>query len=88
MKENNENNAPIIISLGGSLIYPRGGIDTDFLTKFRKFILDQVSQGKKFFIICGGGSITRQYQKIASEVMKNTPDDDLDWLGTHATRLW
>ncbi len=78
-----------VLSLGGSLVVPNGGIDTQFLSDFNKFIRNQVSAKKRrFFIIVGGGQTTRQYQE-AARVVKNQKieDVDLDWLGIHATRL-
>jgi uridylate kinase len=75
----------IIMSLGGSIIVP-DHIDIDFLKKFRELILKQVKKGKRFFIVCGGGRITRNYQYAASKITKLTRDD-LDWLGIHSTRL-
>lgn len=78
-----------VLSLGGSLVVPEGGIDTDFLSKFHDFIRNQVSAYKRrFFIVVGGGSITRHYQKAASSVRgEDLTDSDADWLGVHATRL-
>lgn len=78
-----------VLSLGGSLIIPREGIDTQFLAQFREFIFDQVSTKKRrFFLTVGGGSITRHYQQAAREVRKHDLTDiDADWLGVHATRL-
>ncbi len=78
-----------VLSLGGSLVVPNGGIDTQFLSDFNKFIRKQVSsQKRRFFIVVGGGATTRQYQE-AARVVKNQKieDIDLDWLGIHATRL-
>lgn len=78
-----------VLSLGGSLVVPDGGIDTDFLSKFHSFIRNQVSvYHRRFFIVVGGGSITRHYQKAASSVRgQDLTDTDADWLGVHATRL-
>ncbi|OGH51302.1 MAG: aspartate kinase [Candidatus Levybacteria bacterium RIFCSPLOWO2_12_FULL_37_14] len=80
----------IVISVGGSLIVPNGGIDTGFLIKFNKFIRARLAENKnrQFFLIVGGGTTTRHYQDAAREVIGNKlTHDDLDWLGIHATRL-
>lgn len=79
---------PIIISLGGSLIVPPEGIDTEFLKKFNKFIRSKIADGhRRFFIICGGGRTSRIYRDAAKEVIGKVPEEDLDWLGIHPTRL-
>jgi uridylate kinase len=49
----------IVLSLGGSLIIP-DKVNTPFLNKFKKTILD-LSKKYKFVIVCGGGSIARKY---------------------------
>lgn len=82
-----ENGNPIVISLGGSLIVPSTGIDTMFLSAFSVFIRKKVSQGQRFFIVCGGGSTARQYIQGAKSVVGSVRDVDLDWLGIHTTRL-
>lgn len=78
-----------VLSLGGSLIIPNGGIDVQFLSDFHEFIRHQVSEKKRrFFIVAGGGSITRHYQQAAKQVRRtDLTDTDADWLGVHATRL-
>lgn len=78
-----------VLSLGGSLVVPNGGIDVQFLIDFNTFIRDQISSKKRrFFITVGGGGTTRHYQKAAHDVRHQDIDDiDLDWLGLHATRL-
>ncbi len=78
-----------VLSLGGSLVVPNGGIDTQFLMDFNKFIRGQISSKKRrFFITVGGGGTTRHYQEAARIVRgEKIEDSDLDWLGLHATRL-
>lgn len=79
----------IVISLGGSLIVPNTGIDTDFLSKLNSFIRDRLSENpnRQFFLITGGGATARQYIDAGKAVIGELTDDDLDWLGIHATRL-
>ncbi len=74
------------MSVGGSLIVPEG-IDTQFLTQLRTLILEKISQGFSFSIIAGGGKTARAYQEAVREVRGDITDQDLDWLGIHATRL-
>ncbi len=76
----------VVISLGGSLIAPKEGIDVAFLRKFSALVRKHVKKGKRFVLICGGGVTARQYQQAARKVTRLTRDD-LDWLGIHATRL-
>ena len=77
-----------ILSLGGSLVVPNGGIDIQFLKEFNEFIRNQVSEKKRrFFITVGGGTIMREYRDAAMQVHGEISNPDLDWLGIHATRL-
>jgi uridylate kinase len=75
-----------VISLGGSLIVPEGGIDWRFLCDFRKLVLGLTDAGHRFFLIAGGGITARNYIEAADKVVEVT-DDDRDWLGIHSTRL-
>lgn len=80
----------IIISVGGSLIVPNGGIDTTFLKGLNTFIRTQLANFPKrqFFLVSGGGATTRHYQNAAREVVGHElTNDDLDWIGIHSTRL-
>jgi uridylate kinase len=80
----------IVISVGGSLIYPNGGIDFKFLQNLNNFVREKLAKNKnrQFFLITGGGMITRHYQEAAGYVLKRQlTENDLDWLGIHATRL-
>jgi len=75
----------VVISLGGSVIVPNK-IDTPFLKKFKRIVLDYVRNGSKAVIICGGGSIARDYMKAAGKVTKSK-DTELDLIGISATKL-
>lgn len=75
-----------IISVGGSLVVTKEGINHPFLKKFRVLILKQLKKNKRFFLIIGGGATARNYISAANQVLKIT-DDDRDWLGIHSTRL-
>jgi len=77
---------PIVVSLGGSLIVP-DEIDTDFLSTFREYIEKQVSSGRRFIIVTGGGKTTRKYQKAAREVNSDLTSEDLDWIGLYPNQL-
>lgn len=78
---------PIVISVGGSLIVPNGGINTDFLIKLNKLIREEVALGKRFMLIAGGGKLARRYQEAGTAVIGKLTKEDLDWLGIHSTHL-
>lgn len=73
-----------VISLGGSLIVPEQ-VDVDFLKSFRNLIMNEVSKGRKFAIICGGGALARKYIESAKLLGQNK-EDELDWVGIASTR--
>lgn len=80
----------IIISVGGSLIVPNGGIDTSFLSQLNSFIRNQIAvhPDRQFFLITGGGATARQYIEAGKAIVGHQlDDDDMDWLGIHSTRL-
>jgi uridylate kinase len=81
------NSSPIVISVGGSLIVPNGGINIDFLIKFNNLIRTEVIKGKHFLLIAGGGKLCRHYQEAGRAVIGNLTQEDLDWLGIHVTHL-
>ena len=87
---NNGQKDRIVISVGGSLIVPKTGIDTDFLTKLNSFIRDQLATypNRQFFLVVGGGAAARHYRDASVKVLHHElTRDDLDWLGIQATRL-
>lgn len=73
------------MSVGGSLIVPEQ-IDTAFLKDLKQLITEETANGRRFIIIAGGGKTARRYQEAASAVI-TMENEDLDWLGLHATRL-
>ncbi|MBI2655721.1 UMP kinase [Candidatus Woesearchaeota archaeon] len=75
----------IVLSLGGSLICPND-FDFDFLKKIRQLIERYAKKNYKFVIICGGGKLARTFQEIAYKSSKLS-NDELDWLGIHATKI-
>lgn len=75
-----------VISVGGSLIVPKTGIDWQYLKKLRRLILAKTRAGHKFILVAGGGTTCRHYQQAAAKVVKLQPVD-IDWLGIHASRL-
>lgn len=80
----------IIMSVGGSLVVPDGGIDIEFLAKLNDFVRDQLANNpnRQFFLVVGGGTTARHYRDAGRDVVKHELSrDDLDWLGIHASRL-
>mgnify|MGYP001612616060 CR=1 FL=1 len=75
----------IILSLGGSLIFPKN-LDKKFLTNFKKVIKTYIKKNYKFVIICGGGRLARNFQQVASK-NKKLSNKELDWLGIYATKI-
>ncbi len=86
MHENSLQPSTLVISVGGSLVVPNGGIDTAFLKEFKTLISKNVKHGWRFVIVVGGGGTARQYQQAARSIGK-LQRDDIDWLGIHSTRL-
>lgn len=75
-----------VISLGGSIVAPKDGIDIEFLKEFKKLVLKQTKKGHRFFIIIGGGAICRKYNEAAKKMVKAS-EEELNWMGIHATWL-
>lgn len=80
----------IILSVGGSLVVPNGGIDTDFLQRLNTFIREQLAKDtdRQFFLVVGGGATARHYRDAGRDVVGHELSrDDLDYLGIHSTKL-
>jgi uridylate kinase len=82
----------IVVSLGGSVVYPyaegrNNGLDVPFLKEFRQFVLGQAKKGKRFIVVVGGGRPCRMYQKAVREVLGEKKNNlDLDWIGIQSTK--
>jgi uridylate kinase len=73
----------IVISLGGSLIIPNSS-NNNFLSKFKKTILNNLKKDK-YVIVCGGGSIARDYISALKKQGKSMKEQAL--AGIRATRM-
>lgn len=76
----------IILSLGGSLIVPND-INKVFIYNFKDVILKQISYGRRFIIVCGGGKTARNYQNAYKMLVPIAHNDTLHWIGINATKL-
>ncbi len=76
----------LVVSVGGSIVVPNGGIDVVFLKDFKKLIFKHIKLGWRFVIVVGGGGTCRHYNAAARAVGKVNAED-MDWLGIHSTRL-
>ncbi len=88
MRFERKNREYVVVSVGGSLLVPKG-IDIAFLQNFRELVLEKTQSGSSFYIVAGGGRLSRDYQEAAAAVRgQETLDrEDVDWLGIHSTRL-
>jgi uridylate kinase len=75
-----------ILSVGGSIIIPKGGFDTPFLKQFHRMIRGQVQKGEKFILVIGGGITARNYQAGLKDVVRSNAEDR-DWIGIYSTVL-
>lgn len=75
-----------VLSVGGSLLMTAAGLDISFIKRFRKFILDQVRLGHRFYLVVGGGLTARSYARAALSLAPIS-NDDRDLVGIEATRL-
>jgi uridylate kinase len=77
-----------VISLGGSIIAPKG-LDVPFLKGFARLVESFLVQdaSRKLIIVCGGGSLAREYQAALREASPDASSEDQDWVGIAATRV-
>jgi len=77
-----------VISLGGSIIAPKG-LDVPFLKDFAALVERYLAgdASRKLIIVCGGGSLAREYQAALRGVKPAAGAEDQDWVGIAATRV-
>lgn len=74
-----------IISVGGSIIVPKTGIDVGYLKKLKQTLNKFTRQGHRFVIVTGGGTTCRTYQNAARKAgVRST--SELDWVGIITSR--
>lgn len=61
-------------------------IDAQYLSDFRELVLKYLDDYKQFIIVAGGGKTARNYQAAAQQI-SGIDEEDLDWIGIHASRL-
>lgn len=74
-----------VITLGGSILVP-DSVNTEYLTSFVNLITSKTQRDERFFIIVGGGKLSREYQNT----LRSLGEEDsevLDWIGIYATHL-
>ncbi len=82
-----KNKNPVVISLGGSLIYPKK-INVSYLEKFRDIILAHIkTSNQTVIIVTGGGKICREYNFAARALNPEASEDELDWMGIKCTKV-
>lgn len=74
----------VVLSVGGSLLSPEGGVDHTFIRALVRLV--RKHKKLRFVFVCGGGAPARMYQHAAKKITK-TSASDLDWIGIAATRL-
>ncbi len=80
-----DNNSWIVISLGGSLVYPNG-CDTEYINAFTEVIKSNLPKGN-FAVVTGGGQLARKYQEeLRQKKGTELTHDESDTVGIVATR--
>lgn len=77
--------APIIISVGGSLIV-QDKVNSEFLKSLTLTIRNQIQKGERFILVTGGGKVCRNYQEAIYNFYPNNKTL-ADWIGIHTTIL-
>lgn len=78
-----EEKKTIVISLGGSVVLSKD-VNHTFFTTLKTFI-DDLIETYKLYLIIGGGTTARSYINLGRK--QEFSEQNLDWIGIHATRL-
>ncbi|MDD3981238.1 MAG: UMP kinase [Spirochaetia bacterium] len=87
-----------VLSLGGSIVAPPEGPDTEFMFRFRASLETWLAtdSSRRVILVIGGGGPARAYQnalrefwRLRGEALSSDPNRDaaLDWLGIAATKI-
>lgn len=87
-----------VLSLGGSIVAPPEGPDTDFMLRFRASLETwlRTDPSRRIILVIGGGGPARAYQNALREFWRQRGEEpsggalrdaDLDWLGIAATKI-
>ncbi|GBD33973.1 Uridylate kinase [bacterium HR34] len=81
-------NKQIVISLGGSLVFPSNKEEPDikFVSEFAEFVKKEMLKVyDRIFIVVGGGKPARIYQQSLKKALPHISDRELDIVGIYAT---
>lgn len=59
---------PVVISLGGSMLFDDAGVNVDYLKKFASLIERKTAEGKKIAVVVGGGRIAGIYASAGRDL--------------------
>lgn len=85
--KNHSNHHPVVISLGGSMLFTQshGGLNSQYVRQVTDLLLRLHSEGIPLAVVVGGGRIAREYVMAVKELGGN--EFYADKLGIDGTRL-
>ncbi len=75
----------VVLAVRGSLIAPED-VDTEFIDGFRGVLRRHVHAGRRFVCVCGGGEVSRIYQRALAALGGEAPEGQ-DRVGIRTTKL-
>ena len=72
----------LIISVGGSLVVPNGGIDHQFLKDFKALIMRHLKNGWRFVIVVGGEGQQGNTRKPRARSANSRVTTSTGWAST------